>query len=259
MQDIVPNLIKWLETKTLPPDSSLYLIGSCADQSLIPGDMDLIWISHDPFPERWIKELFFNFGLPLDLCVVPRTEFIEAAVYPFHPLSYISLAVKFQGHHIGGASIIPQLANPGHEYIKQVRQIQGLKEWMNFKEHNQNKVLQKVILSIALYEGLIPIEAGKTKMAMHESLISQKNGLAEIYQTLLKGDDIDPESLSEIKKRLLKMNDLSWVKGQTIKGSWQRWDIQGRLQALLPADFQEKWSRGELFSLEELIPLNEIV
>ena len=250
MQDIVSDLRKWMQTKTIPEESSLYLLGSCADLSDSPGDLDLVWISTEVFPEKWVKELSLFFGLPLDLCVVSSDDFVEASLHPFHPLAFVTLAVNFQGQLIAGPDIKYRLGSPDENFIRHVRQIQGLREWMNFQDNGRNKILQKVILSLSIYERLIPWEAGRTKKEMHENLIQGKNELAAIYQTLLKGEEMTPEILNLVKTHIDKMNDLTWAQGELVKGRWQIWDLQGKTKALIPAANRDGWSDGEEFNLQ---------
>ena len=89
---------------------------------------------------------------------------------------------------------------------------------------------------------------------MHECLIREKNELAEIYQTLLKGEEVTPDILSLVKAHLVKMNNLTWAEGELVKGRWQRWDLHGKTRALLPAANRNRWANGEEFNLEGFKP-----
>lgn len=234
MSFLSEEIKSWASKKTLAAHESLYLLGSCADNNEQPSDLDILWISERPMPELWQKELYVLSGLMLDMCTAPVSEIISASTFSHHPLSFLALALKHQASFLHGKDIRKDLLDMDIQFIKEVRSLQALREWMNYLEFKKIKHLRKVILGLAVTKEIIPVESGISKKSMEESFSNVSGELQDFYQVSV----LDQDAEDNLQKQIQTFCYPDFIKGRDVSTSWQTWDPKGRLFSLIEVEGQ---------------------
>lgn len=234
MSLLLEEIKTWASKKTLAAHESLYLLGSIADENSGPSDLDILWISERLMPELWLKEIYVLSGLAVDFCGATPLEIKNASVQSHHPLAFIALALKHQALHLHGDDIRGSLSLMDNNFIKEVRSLQAIKEWMNYIEFKKSKSLRKVILALSVVKELIPVESGKSKTAMEKSFEKITGEYQDFYQSSV----LTPEAFEKIHQEVIKNCYPSFVINRKTDLSWKRWNHSDLFSSIFLMDGQ---------------------
>lgn len=235
----VQKTILTLKNK-LPTDGSLYLFGSNLLPDRTPNDIDLLWISDIPMPEKFLREMYFHLNLKIDFFWLNNTTFFEASFHPLHPKSLLLQILHTSAIHVTGRELKNEISEVSDDDLRVANQIAANNHWFSYSRTPETGLFLRVIRDIGMVKYKFPL---RTPTKQHDANYLKEHGgeLAEIYEQIESGGSISDEMILKTEQELQLINTFYWSKPQLLCPDWN--DLSGPyLKFLIPQEAFGEWN-----------------